>query len=712
MAKNLVIVESPTKAKTIKRFLGRNYKVLASVGHVRDLPKSRFAIDIEDNFEPEYINIRGKAPIINEIKKEAKKADRVYLATDNDREGEAISWHLSYLLDMDEDAKNRISFNEVTKDAVKESLENPRAIDKDLVDAQQGRRVLDRLVGYQISPILWKKIRGGLSAGRVQSAVVKLICDREEEIEEFVPEEYWSLQAELKAQGGLFVADYYGHEVSGKEEKVKIPNKEALDKILGKIDRGNFQVSNIKKGTRTRNPRPPFTTSTMQQEASNSIGFAGRKTMTIAQQLYEGIKLEKETTGLITYMRTDSTNVSKTARDQAYSYILARFGKEYTNTLRKYGSAKDAQEAHECIRPTDINLTPYQVKDYLSADQFKLYRLIWERFMASMMASAKYETLNIRIDSNRQIFKASGSNITFEGFLALDRKEDQKKDENILPSIKEDEKLTLKDLVENQHFTRPPARYSEASLIKELEELGIGRPSTYAPTISTILGRNYVELEDRRFVPTDLGIVVNEVLTDYFPTITDKEFTAKLEDELDNVEEGKTYWKDVIGEFYQGFEKNLKEAEAMEELDIQDQETDEICEKCGRNMVIKNGRFGKFLACPGYPECKNTKSFLDKIGVECNQCEDGQIIRKRTKNYRYFYGCSNYPECDFASWTEPIQYDCPECGSLMTKPNSKKADHYICSNQECKHKIDKDQIDKELKEKTEDKETDQTKPSA
>ena len=695
MAKNLVIVESPTKARTIKRFLGKDYQVLASVGHVRDLPKSRLGVDIENNLEPEYINIRGKAPVINEIKDAAKKADNVFLATDNDREGEAISWHLAYLLEMEEGSKNRVSFNEVTKNAVLESLKSPRSIDQDLVDAQQGRRVLDRLVGYKISPILWKKVRGGLSAGRVQSAVVKLIVQREDEINAFIPEEYWSLKASLKAEDGEFEAEYYGSLEDGKEEKKDLPNEEAVQNVISKLDKDKFEVSDITKGKRTRNPRPPYTTSTMQQEASRYLGFTGRKTMTISQQLYEGINVGTGTTGLITYMRTDSTNVSEEARKAAYSYIADQYGKEYANTFRKYGSKKGAQEAHECIRPTDIFLTPNKIEQYLDKDQFRLYKLIWQRFMASMMAGAKYDTIRASINSNDEIFRSSGSILKFPGFLALKRKEDQDNPENILPALKEGELLKLLELIDEQHFTRPPARYSEATLIKELEELGIGRPSTYAPTIATILTRNYVEMEDRRFKPTELGETVNELLVEYFPSVTDEEFTAVLEENLDKIAEGKEPWKKVVGDFYKGFEKNLKTAEEeMEEVEIEDEVTDEICEKCGKNMVIKHGRYGKFLACPGYPECKNTKALLDKVGVDCIKCEGGEIIRRRSKRGRVFYGCTNYPDCDFVSWGEPVDIKCEECGALMTIPNRKDKSNLICSNQECKHEMPNPQVKK------------------
>lgn len=688
MAQNLIIVESPTKAKTIGKMLGRSYKVVASVGHVRDLPKSTLGVDIENDFEPKYINIRGKGPLIKELKKEAKEAKKVYLATDNDREGEAISWHLAYILGLDPDGKNRISFNEITKDAVKNSLKEPRAIDQNLVDAQQGRRVLDRLVGYKISPILWKKVKSGLSAGRVQSAVVKIICDREREIENFVPEEYWTLDAELKAKGGSFKSSYYGKLIAGKEEKVDLKSEADVEEVRKAIDMDNFTVSDVKLGERTRSPRPPYTTSTLQQEASRFLNFPGRKTMQVAQQLYEGISVGKGgTTGLITYMRTDSVNISNQARYQARDYILENYGKDYDSAFRKYKSKGGAQEAHECIRPTDVFLTPLAIKEYLSRDQYRLYKLIWERFLGSLMAGAKYDTINASICSNDQVFRASGSNLVFDGFLVLKNKADEDEKENKLPVLSQGEKLKLEDLIADQHFTKPPARYTEASLIKTLEDLGIGRPSTYAPTITTITKRNYVEVEDKKFIPTELGITVNDQLMEYFPMITDKDFTAKMEDELDKISVGEEKWKDVIRDFYGPFEKELKFAEAeMDKVQIKPEVTDIICDKCGANMVIKMGRFGKFLACPNFPECKNTMPLLEKIGIKCPKCGDGEIIKKRSKKGRVFYGCSSYPDCDFVSWGKPIEKKCPVCGSLLTEPTTKRGKYYSCSNPECSHK--------------------------
>lgn len=697
MARKLIIVESPTKAKTIRKMLGSNYKVVASVGHIRDLPKSTLGVDIENNFEPKYINIRGKGPVIKELKKDAKAAKEVLLATDNDREGEAISWHLAYLLGMDENDKNRVTFNEITKEAVKDAIKNPRSINQDLVDAQQGRRVLDRLVGYKISPILWKKVKGGLSAGRVQSAVVKIICDREEEIENFIPQEYWSLDADLKAKGGSFKGSYYGVKKSGKEEKIELKSEEEVNKVKDLIDEKNFLVEKVKLGERNRNPKAPYTTSTMQQEASRYINFAGRKTMSVAQQLYEGINIgEGAATGLITYMRTDSVNISDSARKQAYKYILDNFGKEYENAFRQYKSKGKAQEAHECIRPTNVFNTPKEIKEHLTNDQYKLYKLIWERFLSSLMTNAKYDTVSATINSNDQIFKASGSHLVFDGFLILKRKADEDNKENQLPKLEENEKLKLIELIDEQHFTNPPPRYTEASLIKTLEELGIGRPSTYAPTISTITRRNYVEIEEKKFFPTELGQTVNHLLNEYFPMITDKEFTARLEDELDKISLGEKEWKETISGFYDEFGVKLKVAEEeMEEIEIEPEVSDIKCEKCGAMMVKKMGKFGKFLACPNFPECRNTLPLLEKIGLDCPKCSDGEIIKRRSKKGRVFYGCSNYPKCEFVSWGKPIDKKCPVCGELLTEPTTKRGKNLKCSNPNCSYVEPMDQSKEE-----------------
>jgi DNA topoisomerase-1 len=693
LTKNLLIVESPAKSKTIGKILGRNYKVLASVGHIRDLPKSTLGIDIENNFEPKYINIRGKGPLIKELKKEAKDAKKVFLATDPDREGEAISWHLANILNLDANDNIRVEFNEITKDAIKSAIKKPRPIDINLVDAQQARRVLDRLVGYKISPLLWKKIRKGLSAGRVQSVAVKLICDREEEIDTFIPKEYWSLKAILNKDDEKFEANFVGKLINHKETKIEINSEDELKEILNSLDKNNFVVKDVKKGQRKRKPYPPYTTSTLQQDASKKLGFATKKTMSIAQQLYEGIDLKKGgTTGLITYMRTDSTRVSKEAMNLAKDFIIENYGSEYSNGGKDYGnkSKKETQDAHEGIRPTNVNYVPDEIKEYLTKDQYKLYKLIWDRFIGSQMKEALYDTLNANIISNNNIFRATGSKLVFPGFLKVYITADEEiKDMNI-PDLDEGDKLKVDDIVEKQNFTQPPARYTEASLIKSLEELGIGRPSTYAPTIATILARNYVVLEKKQFYPTDLGKLVNEILIEYFENIVNEEFTAELEEKLDMIAEGKVSWKKVVSDFYGDFHKYLAKAEEeVDKIEIKDEVSDVLCENCGRNMVIKNGRFGKFLACPGFPECKNTKPILDEINVKCPKCE-GSIVRKRSKKGRTFYGCTNYPDCEFVSWDEPINEKCPNCGEYMIIKRNKNNDIIKCSNKECGYNKAKD----------------------
>ncbi|HLS53949.1 MAG TPA: type I DNA topoisomerase [Tissierellaceae bacterium] len=685
MSRKLVIVESPAKAKTIGKLLGRNYKVVASVGHIRDLPKSTLGIDIENNYEPRYITIRGKGPVIKELKKEARKASKVYLATDPDREGEAISWHLAHILDIEEDEKVRVGFNEITKEAVQKAIKNPRSLDSDLIDAQQARRVLDRLVGYKISPLLWKKIRKGLSAGRVQSVATKLICDREKEIENFVPEEYWSIRSIFTKDNLDFEGNFIGKYENAKVKKIKLNNEEKVNAILQELDREQFIVKDVRKGSKRRNPYPPYTTSTLQQDASRRLRFSIRKTMTIAQQLYEGIDIGGEgTVGLITYMRTDSTRISNEAIGAAKNYIIENFGEEYSNGGRGYGGKnKDSQDAHEAIRPTIGLRDPESIKDSLTNDQYKLYKLIWDRFVASQMSAAKYDTLRVNIDNNGYLFRASGSKLIFPGFLKVYAIIDNKDKEMDLPELAEKDKLTVKDIVPKQHFTQPPARYTEASLIKTMEELGIGRPSTYAPTIGTILARDYVELDRRSFRPTELGILVNDLLTEYFNEIINEEFTAQLEEDLDHIAEGKYYWKKVIDDFYTNFDKILKKAEEeIDKIEIKDEVTDKVCEKCGKNMVIKHGRYGKFLACPGYPECRNTKPILDKIDVECPKC-GGDVVKKRSKRRRVFYGCSNYPDCDFVSWDEPVEEKCPECKGFMVLKKTRKEDTIRCSNREC-----------------------------
>jgi DNA topoisomerase-1 len=686
LQKNLVIVESPAKAKTIGKFLGKNYKVKASVGHVRDLPKSSLGIDIENNYEPKYITIRGKGPVVKELKDEAKKSSKVFLATDPDREGEAISWHLAHILDIDENELVRVEFNEITKDAVLNAMKNPRVLDKNLVDAQQARRVLDRLVGYKISPLLWRKIKKGLSAGRVQSVAVKLICDREKEIKAFIPQEYWSIKALLENEKIPFEASFYGIVEEGKDKKVELFNKEEVDNILNTIDKDNFIVNEVKKGTKKRNPYAPYTTSTLQQDASKRLGFSTKKTMMVAQQLYEGIDLKKEgSIGLITYMRTDSTRVSEEAVKLTKSFIIENYGKAYTNGGKLYNnkSKKETQDAHEGIRPTSTLRRPEDIKGSLTLDQFKLYNLIWKRFVSSQMSPANYDTLSVKILSNDNIFKASGSKLKFEGFLKVyNTNEGEDKDMEI-PILKEGDKVKVRRIEPNQHFTQPPSRYTEASLIKILEELGIGRPSTYAPTISTILNREYVNFDKKSFVPTELGSLVNDLLEKYFKDIINEEFTAELEEKLDKIAEGEYAWQLVVDEFYKEFDVVLKKAEEeIGKIKIEDEVTDVVCEKCGKNMVVKYGRYGKFLACPGYPECKNTKPIVDELNVSCPNC-GGKIVRRKSKKGRVFYGCSNFPECNFVSWDEPIEEKCPNCGSPMVKKKNKKGTIIKCMDKEC-----------------------------
>ncbi|MGO1367911.1 MAG: type I DNA topoisomerase [Senegalia sp. (in: firmicutes)] len=691
MGKTLVIVESPAKAKTIGKFLGRKYKIKASVGHVIDLPKSKLGIDIEDNFEPRYITIRGKGPILSELKKEAKKADKVYLATDPDREGEAISWHLARALKLDEGENNRVVFNEITKNTVKNAIKNPRAIDMDLVDAQQARRALDRLVGYKISPLLWKKVRKGLSAGRVQSVATKLIVDREREIEKFNPEEYWSIDFLLLKDKKEFESYLNGKIIDGKLEKIEIKNEDESKVIVDEISKSNLLVENVKRGKKKRNPYPSYTTSSLQQDASNRLGFSTKKTMKLAQDLYQGIDIKGEgTIGLVTYIRTDSTRISSEAQENVKEYIENNFGSKYLSNKKASKNKKNIQDAHEAIRPTDVFKSADKIKDSLSNDQFKLYNLIWQRFVASQMAQAIYDTLTIDIQASDYRLRTSGSQINFDGFLKVYPVKN--KDKNIdIPDMKKDDKLDIKDILPKQHFTQPSARFSEASLVKTMEELGIGRPATYSPTISTILSRGYVIIENKAFKPTELGIVVTDLLIEYFKNIINEEFTADMENRLDKVEEGKIVWKKVISDFYDDFKGVLKVAEEeIEEIDM-DEETDIPCEKCGRNMIIKHGRYGKFLACPGYPECKNTKAILNKLDIDCPKCKDGELIERKSKKGRKFYGCTNYPECDFVSWDMPIKENCPECDSILTKKTSKKGTTIKCSECDYKRKENKDE---------------------
>ena len=654
MADKLIIVESPAKANTIKKFLGGKTKVVASMGHIRDLPKSKLGVNIENNFEPEYINIRGKGDLIKSLKKDAKSAKKVYLATDPDREGEAIAWHLAHILDIPEDSKSRVTFNEITKTAVQKAIKEPRQIDINLVNAQQARRVLDRIVGYKISPVLWKKVRKGLSAGRVQSVAVKLIVDREKEIEDFIPEEYWNIIAKLldeKSKKG-FDAKLVGKN----NKKLEIHSKEEVDEILDNIKDAKFIVKEVKKGERKRNPAPPFTTSTMQQEASRKLNFSLKKTMSVAQTLYEGVKIpEKGTVGLITYMRTDSTRISEEARKVAKEVVEATYGSEYYEN-RYYKTKADAQDAHEAIRPTYIDIKPEQIKDSLTNDQYKLYRLIYNRFLASQMKSAIFDTLAVTIDANEYNFKANGQSIKFKGFMTLYVEGTDEKEDEIgqIPLLEVNQEVEKEKIESKQSFTEPPPRYTEASLVKALEEKDIGRPSTYSPTITTILARHYIEKEAKQLVPTELGKVVNKLLTENFPDIINVEFTAEIENEFDEIAEGKENWKQMISEFYGPFEKELEKVEKeLEHVKLEDEVADVPCEKCGRMMVVKYGRYGKFLACPGYPECKNVKPYIETIEEPCPKC-GGKVQIRKTKNRRTFYICENNPDkCDYISWTKP-----------------------------------------------------------
>ena len=656
MADKIIIVESPAKANTIKKFLGGNTKVVASMGHIRDLPKSKMGVDIEHDFEPEYINIRGKGDLIKSLKADAKKAKHVYLATDPDREGEAIAWHLAYILGIPEDSVCRVTFNEITKETVQNSMKKPRKIDMNLTNAQQARRVLDRIVGYKMSPVLWKKVRRGLSAGRVQSVAVKLIVDREEEIEKFIPQEYWNIFATLldENSGKTFIAKLYGKD----KKKLEIHNKEEVDAILKNINTGKYIVTEVKKGERKRTPAPPFTTSTMQQEASRKLGFTLKKTMSVAQGLYEGVKVEgKGTVGLITYMRTDSTRISEEARAAAKTEIVKQYGEKYYEN-RYYKTKQTSQDAHEGIRPTYIDLNPEEIKDSLTKDQYKLYKLIYNRFLASQMSAAVYDTISANIDVNSYNFRASGQSLKFKGFMALyvetlDTKTDEN-EEAFVPDLKENQEVIKQKIDSKQSFTEPPPRYTEASLVKALEEKGIGRPSTYSPTITTIIERRYIEKEQKQLVPTELGKVVNKLLTENFSDIVNVEFTAKIEEEFDEIAEGKENWKQVIREFYGPFEQEVEKVDKeLEHVELKEEVSDVKCDKCGRMMVIKYGRFGKFLACPGYPECKNTKPFVETIDVPCPKC-GGKIQVRKSKKKRKFYICENNPEsCDFISWNKP-----------------------------------------------------------
>ncbi|HFZ6915582.1 TPA: type I DNA topoisomerase [Streptococcus agalactiae] len=683
--KNLVIVESPAKAKTIEKYLGRNYKVVASVGHIRDLKKSSMSIDFENNYEPQYINIRGKGPLINDLKKEAKKAKKVYLASDPDREGEAISWHLAHILDLDKEDRNRVVFNEITKDAVKNAFVEPRQINMDLVDAQQARRVLDRIVGYSISPILWKKVKKGLSAGRVQSVALKLIIDRENEIKAFQPEEYWTIDGSFKKGTRKFNATFYG--LDGK--KFKLSNNEDVKTVLKRIKTDEFLVEKVEKKERRRNAPLPYTTSSLQQDAANKINFRTRKTMMIAQQLYEGLSLGTAGhQGLITYMRTDSTRISPLAQNEATEFITNRFGANYSKHGNKVKNASGAQDAHEAIRPSSVNHTPESIAKYLDKDQLKLYTLIWNRFIASQMTAAVFDTMKVNLTQNGVTFIANGSQVKFDGYMAVYNDTDKNK---MLPDMEEGESVKKVNTNPEQHFTQPPARFSEASLIKTLEENGVGRPSTYAPTLETIQKRYYVKLAAKRFEPTELGEIVNSLIVEFFPDIVDVTFTAEMEGKLDEVEIGKEQWQKIIDEFYEPFEKELAKAETeMEKIQIKDEPAGFDCELCGSPMVIKLGRYGKFYACSNFPECHNTKAITKEIGVICPICQKGQVIERKTKRNRIFYGCDRYPECEFTSWDKPIGRTCPKSNDFLVEKKVRGGGkQVVCSNEKCDYQEEK-----------------------
>ena len=683
MAKKLVIVESPTKARTIGKILGSNYKVIASVGHLRDLPKSKMGIDIENNFEPEYISVRGKGDIIKQIKKEAKSSDKVLLATDPDREGEAISWHISTLLKLDPEDENRIEFHEITKDTVKNSIKKPRTIDMRLVDAQQARRVLDRLVGYEISPILWKKVKSGLSAGRVQSVALRLLCEREKEIREFEPKEYWSVTANHKKDKMDFESSFYGFYKDGKEQKLDIKTEKGANEILSKLDKDNFEVVDVKVGTKSKKPYPPYTTSTLQQDANRRLNFSSSKTMTVAQQLYEGIRIGREgSVGLISYMRTDSTRISSGTVQDSLSYIIKNFGKEYATKGNPYGrNKKNSQDAHEAIRPSSVLRTPESIEEYLSRDQYRLYELIWTRTVASQMTPAKYKTTAVVINNNNFIFKTNGNVESFKGFTRLYKINDT---DVILPEIKKDDVLKAESIDKKQHFTKPKSRFTEASLVKTLEEDGIGRPSTYASIISSLTKRNYVELKQKKFFTTELGEKVNAFLIKYFDEIINEKFTAEMEAELDKIADDGLDWKELVADFYDNFEKKLQNAKKdNDNFKVVPKKTGEKCPECGHDLVVKHGRNGKFIGCSNFPDCTYTKVLVKKIGVKCPDCKDGDIIEKVSKRGKVFYGCSNYPDCEFAVWDKPINEKCPKCGSILVHKKNRRVDEIRCSNSEC-----------------------------
>ena len=690
MADYLVIVESPAKAKTIERYLGKKYKVRASLGHLRDLPKSQMGVDTENNYEPKYITIRGKGPILQELKKEAKKVKKIYLAADPDREGEAIAWHLANQLGVDIESDCRVVFNEITKEAVKASFKSPRPIDMDLVDSQQARRILDRLVGYSISPILWKKVKKGLSAGRVQSVALSLIIDRENEINAFEPEEYWSIAGSFTKGKSVFDAEYFGNA----KKKVKLTKKEQVDAIVGQLEGDSFDIVDVVKRERKRNPAVPFTTSSLQQEAARKLNFRAKKTMMVAQQLYEGITIGKEgIVGLITYMRTDSTRIADSAVEDAKSFIETTYGKEFLATIKpvaKSTSKAKTQDAHEAVRPTSVMRPPAAMKAYLTKDQLRLYKLIWERLVASQMAPAVLDTVRVDLLNGDVRFRATGSQVKFEGFMKVyvegndDKKEEK---DSILPPLEKGEQIKYEEINPKQHFTQPPPRYTEARLVRTLEESGIGRPSTFAPTLDTIQKRGYVTLDAKRFMPTELGGIVHKAVDEFFPKIIDVEFTAQMEKELDDVEEGNKEWKQVIHDFYKDFEATVEYADSeMEKIEIKDEPAGEDCEKCGMPMVYKLGRYGKFMACSGFPDCRNTKAIMKPIGVTCPTCKEGQVVERRSKTRRIFFGCDQYPECEYVSWDKPIARPCPKCDNALVEKKSKKGVRIQCT--ECEYEED------------------------
>ncbi|MFD2829751.1 type I DNA topoisomerase [Corticicoccus populi] len=680
MADNLVIVESPAKAKTIEKYLGKRYKVVASMGHVRDLPRSQTGIDTENNYEPKYITIRGKGPLLKDLKKEAKKAKKIFLASDPDREGEAIAWHLAHALGEDNEYQ-RVVFNEITKDAVKDSFKHPSEINQKLVDAQQARRILDRLVGYNISPVLWKKVKKGLSAGRVQSVALRLIIDRENEIRNFKPEEYWSITGTFKHKRKNFEGKF--NRLSDK--KIKLSTEKDVNEVLAKIKGDDFKVDTVEKKEKKRYPAQSFTTSSLQQEAARKLNFKARKTMMVAQQLYEGIDIKGQgTVGLITYMRTDSTRISPVAEAEAAEFIKEKYGSDHVGPKKKRKQSESAQDAHEAVRPTSVSRPPEKIKPYLTRDQYRLYKLIWDRFIASLMSPAVLDTVKMELSNNGVIFRSNGQTIKFKGFMQIYVEGKDDEDENLnnrLPDIKEDEVVKAEEIKPAQHFTQPPPRFTEARLVKTLEELGIGRPSTFAPTLDTIQKRNYVRLDQKRFVPTEIGEIVNQSMNEYFPDIIDVDFTRSMESRLDDIADGDLTWVTVIDDFYKGFEPQVKRAEEeMEKIEIKDEPAGEKCEKCGSEMVYKLGRYGKFMACSNFPDCRNTKAIVKTIGVKCPKCEKGEVVERKSKKNRLFYGCDQYPECDFISWDKPIARNCPKCDHYLVEAKKGKKSQVKCSN--------------------------------